>query len=714
THTTSFRYNSSRYDTRNKNSFVRLVLLPQRQNLSTGGGTMVLQPCVYVLLSFLQTASSHGGHTGSFHRRAPNDRCGFASCTRSTPAIRGTDASRSKSAGTLISAPTSAVEPRVVPRGRRTSLLHRLSLQNSAGNENDGGGNKNDFSSSSSSSDTNFFNDLESLFPEKNDIGFDDSQKQRLSRQTDPMPTHPEGIDAAEHTSSATISDESLLSSLQKRQNQLKQSSRELLRKWRTGIAKTFVGFTVNEHFYLPESELGYLLSDPNEGNKRDDNRNARGGTPGKNRGNPRAPRELPFDWVRRVSIGSYPRVVCGSAHGSVFVADVELGRLLGVARGVHFHGYEDGGEGSRQSDGMHERLRRWLYGDYDGGGVLAVDMYGLNFVASAGREGGVKLFKFVERAKGGGGGVLEFLGVVPTLARPLPGTVPTLVTSLKFDSLGRLFLGGADGYLRMVTFPEHYFGVSDGGGSSVRDESDVKVAVISSAGSSPSPILSLDVSEDILSMSTMIATCHANGNVNIHSVSHEHGNEDVGGAIAFLGTWSPFSSGNTSHARSVAFVSKHDKVDVDRDGGHFGMVVGGGNGEMWVCDLDISSIRANKNTSGSKGSSFLRYESTRKINPLHNGPVLALATRPGGIVISAAHDGLLRVSQVWNDENDQAGGKDSLPKSLYGLMGYKVWIGNICIDDDGKRLISDGKDDVVVVHDFSKDPLEDDGNPGS
>jgi hypothetical protein len=41
-------------------------------------------------------------------------------------------------------------------------------------------------------------------------------------------------------------------------------------------------------------------------------------------------------------------------------------------------------------------------------------------------------------------------------------------------------------------------------------------------------------------------------------------------------------------------------------------------------------------------------------------------------------------------------------PKALYGLGGYKVWIGNICIDDEGKRLLSDGRDDVVVVHDFS------------
>jgi hypothetical protein len=34
--------------------------------------------------------------------------------------------------------------------------------------------------------------------------------------------------------------------------------------------------------------------------------------------------------------------------------------------------------------------------------------------------------------------------------------------------------------------------------------------------------------------------------------------------------------------------------------------------------------------------------------------------------------------------------------------MAYKVWLGSICIDSEGRRLVSDGQDDVVVVHDFS------------
>ena len=47
--------------------------------------------------------------------------------------------------------------------------------------------------------------------------------------------------------------------------------------------------------------------------------------------------------------------------------------------------------------------------------------------------------------------GELQFVGDVPSLKRPLPGVTPILITSLKFDSLGRLFMGGQDGFLRMA-----------------------------------------------------------------------------------------------------------------------------------------------------------------------------------------------------------------------------------------------------------------------
>ena len=46
----------------------------------------------------------------------------------------------------------------------------------------------------------------------------------------------------------------------------------------------------------------------------------------------------------------------------------------------------------------------------------------------------------------------------------------------------------------------------------------------------------------------------------------------------------------------------------------------------------------------------------------------------------------------------------DTGPVCLYGLAGYKVWLGSVCCD--GERLISDGRDNCVLVHDFSSEAI--------
>ena len=41
----------------------------------------------------------------------------------------------------------------------------------------------------------------------------------------------------------------------------------------------------------------------------------------------------------------------------------------------------------------------------------------------------------------------------------------------------------------------------------------------------------------------------------------------------------------------------------------------------------------------------------------------------------------------------------------LYGIGGYKVWLGSV--ETDGTHLVADGSDNTVIVHDFSKLPDE-------
>ena len=85
-----------------------------------------------------------------------------------------------------------------------------------------------------------------------------------------------------------------------------------------------------------------------------------------------------------------------------------------------------------------------------------------------------------------------------------------------------------------------------------------------------------------------------------------------------------------------------------------------------------------------------------RPLLPAHRGPVVDLAPARDGLLVSAAHDGTMR---VW--DLALAADGDRTPEVCYGLGGYKVWLGSVCVDD--KRLISDGSDNTVVVHDFSK-----------
>ncbi len=467
--------------------------------------------------------------------------------------------------------------------------------------------------------------------------------------------------------------DTSFFSSLLQRQTQLQQFARELHHQWTTGSAKSYAAFSINESYYY--------VSDGSS--------------------SPREKEEelLPFDWVRRVSIGSYPIVACGSAYGNIYVANVESRQLLGVARGVHYPSILP-----QADDRLEEDLAKCLYGDYDGGGVLAVAMYGTSLVASSGREGGVKIFKLVlvpstpvGNDATAGRSVTASTGELKLIGEIVPAVMPNniLVTCLKFDSLGRLYMGGQDGYLRTIDLNS-----SINTDANQIDFDAVHVKPLSNlrhhernSNLPLSSILSLDISEEL----DMVATAHANGNVCIYSLN----SDNYGNDSNFLGVWNPFRE---THARSVAFISSggphDDSINNDLS---WSIVAGGGNGEIWIGDILYcahaakSSFVVNDDGEGDEGTTVRRdivnVDSIQQIQPNHQGPVLSLATRPGGILVSAGHDGLLRVTQT-----------RPTPKTLYGLGGYKVWLGNVCIDSEGRRLVSDGQDDVVVVHDFSKD----------
>ncbi len=241
------------------------------------------------------------------------------------------------------------------------------------------------------------------------------------------------------------------------------------------------------------------------------------------------------------------------------------------------------------------------------------------------------------------------------------------LVTCLKFDTVGRLYVGGQDGYLRML----------DVNSSTSNEQSDVmqEVKLLSSSSSS---ILSLDISEEL----DMVAMAHVNGDICIHSLNLDNDCNDA----CLLGVWNSFCGTNISapshHARSVAFIPSGEQQQNDigmqnyeiNDATSWSIMAGGGNGELWLAGFDQSYIHAGEppllmnddyesvgvNTvRQSTNMPIVKSNSIQQIKPSHHGPVLSLATRPGGVHVSAGHDGMLRVTQIHPS-----------PRALYGLQG--------------------------------------------
>merc|ERR1712021_67473 len=60
----------------------------------------------------------------------------------------------------------------------------------------------------------------------------------------------------------------------------------------------------------------------------------------------------------------------------------------------------------------------------------------------------------------------------------------------------------------------------------------------------------------------------------------------------------------------------------------------------------------------------------------------------------------LISLEQEDDSGFDIERGRDRRPRCLYALTGYKAWLGSIFTNEN--KLVSDGADNTIVVHDFS------------
>ena len=101
------------------------------------------------------------------------------------------------------------------------------------------------------------------------------------------------------------------------------------------------------------------------------------------------------------------------------------------------------------------------------------------------------------------------------------------------------------------------------------------------------------------------------------------------------------------------------------------------------------------------EASSSLFPTPAEALMPPHGGQVVALCGRKGGLLVSGAHDGTLRIWDATATGTGMGKKGDVEPRCLYGFGGYKVWLGSVTTD--GTRLVADGCDNNVIVHDFSR-----------
>jgi len=145
----------------------------------------------------------------------------------------------------------------------------------------------------------------------------------------------------------------------------------------------------------------------------------------------------------------------------------------------------------------------------------------------------------------------------------------------------------------------------------------------------------------------------------------------------------------------SVTFVEMTDSVNDDDDDGSVDkkkrrkeketelLVASGGNdGSIFLQRIELTST-------GEVDTERPFAGPLRPVRPRHFGPVKCLRSPVPNVLVSAGQDGGMR---VW----DVAEGA-----CLYQFVGYKVWLGSLWTD--GRRLVSDGADNTVIVHDFTK-----------
>jgi WD40 repeat protein len=400
-------------------------------------------------------------------------------------------------------------------------------------------------------------------------------------------------------------------------------------------------------------------------------------------------------NYVRRLAL-EWPRAALGTADGRLVVADLASGDLVAYKRRAH---------PSRVDTPASSRDMRLLHGDYDGGGLTAIVLRG-DLVVSAGRDGGAALWRIASKSDGAAAELQQVARLHedgPTKAAVVSAIQITAATGAAED--GRddddddaqplcVWLAGLDGLVRRWEYHPEWAHTS--GEAPLRDAAAPKCSLTIRAESAV-----LDMA--ILEKRGLLACANAVGGVEIFSL------EDG----ARVGSWYPLrlaegEGRSGERARSVAFVPVCGEGTAPPS---YCLVVGGSDGALHARFLgdDANDDAGDPGV----GDPFAGAPPPLELTPSHGGACVALTPlgeAASGLFVSGAHDGTCRLWDLdWSPDKGLppsgggVGGGGEGPVCLFGLGGYKVWLGSVATD--GRRLVSDGRDNSVLVHDFSEPP---------
>jgi WD40 repeat protein len=291
--------------------------------------------------------------------------------------------------------------------------------------------------------------------------------------------------------------------------------------------------------------------------------------------------------------------------------------------------------------DGQEE-LMRTLFSSYDGGGTLAIAMHKM-LICSSSRQGSVQIWRLDpnETELISQGSIQALQGVI--------------VTCLELDD-DYLWVGTADG--RLQAYPHQ--------------SSEMPLAL------QTKPAMEWNLGSTILSLSLCPEMGHgvastAKGTVELFSMEDDD---------AVVAQWKP-PLGSNDRQSSNCYILSCILVPYKDERGGYAMVCGCNDGCIYMQPLNYENGMF-------VDDDLILKSAGRQLQPRHSGVVKCLATPVPGVMLSGGQDGSLR---VWNiSENDS--------HYLYQFIGYKVWLGTLWTD--GSRVVSDGADNSIIVHDFS------------